>query len=739
MATWKNAESNVRISAASIWGTEFKSSLVHGRQIDAYAMLDEKHHVAVEVTEVKNINKIQDDLNKLIHVRNANFSTGFIHTECICVTTYDPTLSMRSAGQKINIDVISLDDFQARFLPFDQYIAARSLVPFGSAIDPDTGEKDKTKYVFVSFITQKGGEITTATLSRDVAAGKVIAMTGEYGTGKSKCVEQIFTSLATDAWNVLKFPIAIDLRKSWGLKDRYEIIRRHLLGLNLSQYTDAFIKAYNSGMLILLLDGFDELGVQLWSDDSSALKAMRYDALAGVRDLVSNQKSSILVCGRDHYFDNNDELLSALGLASRDVELIRTKDEFSIEEIAEFLRLNGKDIDIPEWLPRKPLTCEFFLRVFSESGTELSDEIDLIQFWDLLINAVCERESRIHTSFNVETIKRILIEVASVTRSKAENVGPLSLTEIQAAFERVVGHAPIEQASVLLQRLPGLGRTAADTEERRFVDTYLLDGLRASDMIFMIDRNDVRSAEAAWINPLSENGLLICGRKLTSLNLIEDALSYLKAHAKVRNQTLLLDIVASLLVSGATDIDFAGGYIESAYASVLDFSQARVKDLQINGSIIEKVNLANAAVTNVRLADNNVGTLEGISSQDAIPNWLNGNSVENFSSIATTSRIRAANLLPTQKVLVTVLRKTFFQKGAGRKEEALMRGLGKLVKSGNLDRIVGKLISEGLLTKQRGDSGDLYVPVRNEARRAGKIMAELSLSKDPIWIFTTDL
>jgi hypothetical protein len=76
MATWRNAEANVRIAAASIWGKDFKSSLVHGRQIDAYAVLDEKRCVAVEVTEVKNINKIQDDLNKLIHVLGWIYSNG---------------------------------------------------------------------------------------------------------------------------------------------------------------------------------------------------------------------------------------------------------------------------------------------------------------------------------------------------------------------------------------------------------------------------------------------------------------------------------------------------------------------------------------------------------------------------------------------------------------------------------------------------------------------------------------
>jgi len=739
MTTWKNAEANVRIAAGSIWGKEFKSTLVHGRQIDAYAILDEKRCVAIEVTEVKNINKIQDDLNKLIHVRNANFSGGYVQTDCVCVTTYEPTLPMRSAGQTINIDVISIEDFQARFLPFEEYSRARTMAPFGSAIDPDTGQKDNTKYVLVSFITQRGSEVTTADVSKEVAAGKLLVLTGEYGTGKRKCVEQVFNTVAADAWETLRFPIAIDLRKAWGLKDRYEIIRRHLQDLNLASQADAFIKAYNAGMLVLLLDGFDELGVQLWSDDSSALKVMRYDALSGVRDLIANQKNGILICGRDHYFDNNEELLAALGLASADVRLLRTKDEFSIEEITEFLKLNEKDIDIPQWLPRKPLTCEFFLRVFKEVGTQFTDEIDLVQFWDLLINAVCEREARIHTSFNLDTIKRILIEVASVTRTKAGNVGPLSLSEIQAAFERVVGHAPIEQASVLLQRLPGLGRTAADSEERRFVDTYLLDGLRASDVIFIIDRGDTRAAASTWVNPLSENGLLICGRKISSLNLLEEALGFLKANAKAKNQTLLFDIVASLLVAGVNEIDFGGTYIDAGHASILDFSQARTRNLHVENSIIENINIAGASVSNVRLRQNAIGTLEGISSQDAIPDWLRENSVDLFSSVATTSRIRAANLLPTQKVLVTVLRKTFFQKGSGRKEEALLRGLGKLVKSGDLDRIVGKLISEGLLTKQRGDSGDLYVPVRSETRRAGDMLAELSLSQDSIWTFVSSL
>jgi hypothetical protein len=140
---------------------------------------------------------------------------------------------------------------------------------------------------------------------------------------------------------------------------------------------------------------------------------------------------------------------SSLRLALRNpsVEILKSKDEFTFEEITEFMTLNGKEGDIPEWLPRKPLTFEFFLRVLHSVDPRLTDEIDLVSFWDMLINAVCEREARIHSSFDVETIKKILIEVAAVTRVKPANVGPLSLSEIQSAFERVVGHAPIDQAS----------------------------------------------------------------------------------------------------------------------------------------------------------------------------------------------------------------------------------------------------------------------------------------------------
>jgi hypothetical protein len=90
-------------------------------------------------------------------------------------------------------------------------------------------------------------------------------------------------------------------------------------------------------------------------------------------------------------------------------------------------------------------------------------------------------------------------------------------------------------------------------------------------------------------------------------------------------------------------------------------------------------------------------------------------------------------------VLVTILRKTYFQKGAARKEEALLRGLGKLVKAGVLDRILNKLIAEGLLTAAAGDTGTIYAPVRAQTRRVGQMLSELNLSRDSVWEFVGSL
>ena len=155
------------------------------------------------------------------------------------------------------------------------------------------------------------------------------------------------------------------------------------------------------------------------------------------------------------------------------------------------------------------------------------------------------------------------------------------------------------------------------------------------------------------------------------------SIAFCKSNPRAKNQTLMFDIVASVFVSGLSDVDFNGTIIDGGHASILDFSHARIKDLHIEGSVIEKVNISNAAINKSRSLIVRLARSKASLSEDAMPIWLSGNSVDVFASIATTSRIRAANLLPTQKVLATVLRKTFFQKGSGRKGGSTLERVGQ--------------------------------------------------------------
>ena len=64
----------------------------------------------------------------------------------------------------------------------------------------------------------------------------------------------------------------------------------------------------------------------------------------------------------------------------------------------------------------------------------------------------------------------------------------------------------------------------------------------------------------------------------------------------------------------------------------------------------------------------------------------------------------------------------------------MLRGLGQVDPKNETDKILKLLIREGLLHKARGKHGNLYVPERKHTSRVKKMVAELNLSKDPIWV-----
>jgi hypothetical protein len=123
----------------------------------------------------------------------------------------------------------------------------------------------------------------------------------------------------------------------------------------------------------------------------------------------------------------------------------------------------------------------------------------------------------------------------------------------------------------------------------------------------------------------------------------------------------------------------------------------------------------------------------GVADPTGLPKWITNFHSDKYDSTDSISRIRQLGLKPTQEILVTIIRKTFFQKGTGRKEEALLRGLGQLASKGVANAIVNRLLKEDILTVFKGNEGPVYAPNRKYAGRMKKMLSELQTSQDPLW------
>ena len=131
--------------------------------------------------------------------------------------------------------------------------------------------------------------------------------------------------------------------------------------------------------------------------------------------------------------------------------------------------------------------------------------------------------------------------------------------------------------------------------------------------------------------------------------------------------------------------------------------------------------------------------VHGISSRKSIPEQIIACEVNCFEMLATTTLIKRARLSESQKLYVEMIRKIFYQPGAGRKEAALLRGMGVSANKQLGGKILNKLLDEGLVTRIKGDEGYVYKPVRSKTGRIDKMLTDLTLSEDPVWLMISEL
>ncbi len=743
---WKILEDYVRGVASLKWSVPCKPEHIDGVDFDGVCRVSADELILIEITTERNLQKVRDDLNKIKPTKLRLATEGLVCRGFVILDA-EPTDSMFEAGRSSHITVCSALEFERTFFDFPSYNSLRSKLPFGSAIDSNTGANDSRQFIPVEYVErEKSKKFTVEAIAKILQRGSKVVLTGDYGTGKSRCVNELFSLLKADTRTSAAFPIAINLRDHWSSSSALEIIAGHLGNVGLSNTVDNVVRLLNSGHLILLLDGFDEIGTQIHDTKIEDRRALRKRAVQGVRDLIQKAKAGVLITGRAHFFDGPDEMIESLGLSlSHDLLCLEVPETFSISEGAQYLAALGIHATIPSWLPRKPLVFQMLVELEPKEVTSLlGKEYGEFQFWHAFLYAVCQRESRgVGGSIAPQTIHLILQRLAANTRYSGVFAGRLTPSDIDSAYQMVVGSVPDQNGRQLLSRMCTLGRIEPESPDRQFIDPSALDVLRADALVTDIVGMTEESSETQWIQSLRLLGVVRAAEVIKRYDLEQHCFSYLRKFGNSRNTRRLGEIVSSLTIFGNEPLDFQSLQLCGSTLPLFDLSNRVVMNLTIKDSDFEFLALEGTPIKDQHgliVEGCIVSSVTGVSAQAGLPNWIKNTDVINFSGLSNSARIKESPLTPSQKLFLSIVHKIFFQPGAGREEGALLKGgYGQKYSPKLADSIVKLLMSHGLVERFKGNDGWVYKPVRRYTDRMNKIRSELTLSEDSVWTEATAL
>lgn len=743
---WKALEASVRQTATYIWDCPAQKEIIAGVECDCVLRKENDYWIIIEITKQNNLGKVRDDLTKLDTMRKS-LSLQQIFAKPYMILSKIPTNAMREAGKALRIKVLSYQEFQNSWFDYPSYYHCRLEGQFGSLVNIETGAPETNSYIDVAYKSNTGSMYHLQEIIEELKKGRIVVLQGDFGSGKSRCVKAIFEAMCPNEKNC-NYTIAINLREHWGAKDSKEILRRHFGNLGMTDnYTQNFIKACKNPNIIYLLDGFDEIGTQQWNLNEKGVRHSRQLAVAAIKDLIIQSSGGMLICGREFYFNSDSEMMESLGLSNKkDILLLRCSAEFSDAEIRDYIQSNchkqiPDDFSFPAWFPKRPLVLQIMEHYIQNAFEQEGFFPDVFSFWRIFLNSICEREARIHSALNPHNIMQILILLAEMTRCKSNEVGPLTMQDLALAFEKAVGTRPTDETAIMLQRLPGIGRIDAESPDRQFLDSFILNGLRAENIIQIQQERQMDKLNFKWTNPLDMNGCTVLAGYIQQEDNLGKFLGLAVQAQNHINQVLASDIIASItFVSDCTELDCKNIHISDSWISALHLNDMRITNLSVSDSIIYYMDLTNAVFSdNVKFERCEIAMVNGIASENGFPEQFANCKVDKYQSVDVVARIKKVELSNTQKIFLAIIQKVFFQPGKGRKEEALFRGLGDISDKHHANKILNKLLELDIISIHTGDEGKIYKANRKFTSRMQKIRAQLTLSDDPIWAFVTSL
>jgi hypothetical protein len=702
----------------------------------------------LEATTLRTKAKASDDCEKLAKWRTQFVKSGR-HVECWFVTQEEPTADQRFIAEKNKVHALSYTSFRQKLVDSPAYLAKRESYPFGSARDPSSDDYRLTEdyvprdYIRVDHV--ESGHIDIAKLATWVDDGLTVVVTADYGSGKSMTLRAVFLSLALLARRSTRpcpFPVHLNLRDHHGQTDPVEALERHARRIGFSNGAD-LVTAWRAGFVHLFLDGFDEIAGPSWAGSALKLSDVRHRSMELVRTFLKEtpRGSGVMIAGRKNYFASQSELRRAIGVGDRSV-LLEIGD-FTEQQTAAYLARHGWKEGVPGWLPARPLLLGYL------AGKGLLREVVKVpagsvpaMAWDRMLTLLCKREADLEANLDGATLRRIIEKLASRARRGNELLAPLSVREIRETFQELIGMPLDERGEVVLQRLPGLGPTNEDEDTRRFVDEDLVDSAAAGEVSrFAMNPFDptVAVGRELWATPLGTLGIEVAAFQCAEAKISPAQLSTAiesASTASSRSQ-LVVDLARVALERGdkvsARPTIVSGVYVPSL---VLDNPEASLRFLQVWDSVIMELDIPPDGVadddlpTFVRCL---IASVKGrVSRRDLPPNHFDNCEFADFSgSELTTAALMHLPVPMPVKVALTVLKKLYFQRGSGRKESALHRGLDQQEKQ--MVAPLLQLMRKHGFAMPAGVGGEtVWIPVRGMTRRVGAILDAPTTSRDTL-------
>ena len=733
--TWQKLEAVVRSGAEAKFGARARAETIAGVKCDCVIDLENGSIILIEISKEQTLEKLRTDLAKFNSLRPYYFQRN-IFPRCYFITSGNPTEALIESGKANNVDVQSIGQFLNYLFGTLRYSTIRKTKPFGSAIDIYSGEPDFTRYVQVNYFDENGGAYNTRKIAQELLANRTIVLIGDYGAGKSRCVKEVFDVLYSLQNEDYRHTIAINLRDNWGLKRASEVITRHFTDMGLEDQVADALKVSYTPSAIYLLDGFDEIGAQTWSDDPTKLVSIRKQSLVGVKDLIDKARGGVLVTGREHYFNNDAELVTCLGLDKKNPLFLRCNQELSSEQFAEMIA--RKSPDFPAWMPRKPLIASIIRDIESDVFEPiLATASGQIDFWNLLIDTFCEREANINAILDHNIIRELYTKIGRLSRTTQTTFGPISIKQINDAFEETTGRPPTDESAIILQRLPGLGRIGAESLDRQFVDTFILDGLKAEDVLSLLARVEGEWLDVTWKNPVEDFGAFYISTRLTTNKQAGMVTTFVRRNVDRNNKVLMSDLLMGLFGLEGGEVDLGGISFRGGKFYHIELGDSTVRNLSIYDSSFDSLDLTDAEPVGIKICQSVITRISGVTATEHLPDWIEDCAVEDFQSVKTLAAIREAGLSVAQTFLLSSLRKLFLQSGGGRRESSMYKGYGDSTTKRICEKVIALLLKEKFCLKVRGASEDLFIPDRSFRGRVQGIMSQMTTSKDDLWTQAT--